>query len=125
MASSVRKSPTPFTQAEVVLLPSLKNCLLNLPSSLVAILLNANAVVQNVVVELNIRQPSPNGAVPKGRINSSHKSVFLGWTGMQSQTRGNPLGNAGRQDPDSPLVEVDTTFGRLLGITDGTKVCSP
>jgi peroxin-1 len=37
-------SKKPAAQAEISLLPGLKNCLVNLPASLVAVLTNANTV---------------------------------------------------------------------------------
>ena len=112
MASAPRKPPA-STQAEVALLPGLKNCLLNLPASLVNALLNSNAVVQNVVVELSFRQAAGSDGKP-----GKQSSVFLGWTGMRSQTR-----RAGpRQEQEVPGVEVDGTFGRLLGLREGMKV---
>jgi peroxin-1 len=111
--ASTRKPPS-TTQAEVSLLPNLKNCLLNLPSSLVNVLLNSNAVVQNVVVELSFRQAAGSDGKP-----GKQQSVFLGWTGMRSQTR-----RAGvRQEQEVAGVEVDGTFGRLVGLREGTKVC--
>jgi hypothetical protein len=113
MASAPRKPPA-STQAEVALLPSLKNCLLNLPASLVNVLSNSNAVVQNVVVELSFRQVAGSDGKP-----GKQQSVFLGWTGMRSQTR-----RAGpRQEQEVAGVEVDGTFGRLLGLREGMKVC--
>ena len=44
MAPAVRRPTGQAVQAEVSLLQSLKNCLVNLPSSLVSILVNANTV---------------------------------------------------------------------------------
>ena len=123
MASASRKTST--SQADIVLLPSLKNCLVNLPSSLVGLLLNLNAVVQNVVVELNFKPPSPSAPDGKSRPAGSPQSVFLGWTGMRSQTRTGSLirrDGSGRQDQEVPIVEVDSTYGKLLGLTEGTKV---
>ncbi|WPH03809.1 Hypothetical protein R9X50_00669200 [Acrodontium crateriforme] len=133
MASSARRAPSSTAQAEVVLLPNLKNCLLNLPSSLVSLLLNSNTLAQNVVVELSFRQTTPpNPSDPKAKPGSVPKSVFLGWTGMQSQTKSAPLvgrdgiagarSGGGRQDQDISTVEIDATFGRLIGLSEGLKV---
>ncbi|KAH8731327.1 hypothetical protein GQ44DRAFT_735821 [Phaeosphaeriaceae sp. PMI808] len=115
-------------QAEVALKQSLKNCLVNLPSSLVSVLVNANAVAQNVVVELSYRQPPPPGA-SDSRNASPPKSVFVGWTGMQSQRRlASVVGRDGlnrnqtTSQQDIPAVEVDTTFARLIGLVEGQKV---
>ncbi|KAI5251426.1 AAA-domain-containing protein [Aureobasidium subglaciale] len=117
------------TPAEVVLQPQLKSCLVNLPSSLVSVLVNANTVAQNVVVELSFRQAAPPGDKSTA---SQARSVYLGWTGMQSQTRLAPIvsrngiqgtrGNAARQDQDVAAVELDSTLARVLGISDGLKV---
>lgn len=112
MASTSRKPPA-SSQAEIALLPGLKNCLLNLPSSLVNVLLNSNAVVQNVVVELSFKA-SPGSDGKPGK----QQSVFLGWTGMRSQTRRASV----RSEQEVAGVEVDATFGRLLGLKEGMKV---
>ncbi|KAK3621594.1 Peroxisome biosynthesis protein pex1 [Elasticomyces elasticus] len=130
MASTPRK-PSSSVVAEIALLPTLKSCLLNLPSSLVSLLLNSNTVAQNVVVELSYRQPVPPSD-PKQKPTT--KSLFLGWTGMQSQTRLTPVvskdgisgssrnNGGGRHEQEVPVVEVDATFGRLLGLNEGMKV---
>ncbi|KAH3954719.1 peroxin [Parastagonospora nodorum] len=117
-----------LVQAEVALKQTLKNCLVNLPSTLVSVLVNANAVAQNVVVELSYRQPPPPGA-SESRNASPSKSVFVGWTGMQSQRRlasvvgpGGLRGNVATNQQDIPAVEVDATFARLIGLTEGQKV---
>ncbi|KAF2707141.1 peroxisome biosynthesis protein-like protein (PAS1/Peroxin-1) [Pleomassaria siparia CBS 279.74] len=118
-------------QAEVSLQQSLKNCLVNLPASLVSILTNANTFAQNVVVELSYRQPPPPGS-SDSKSSSLPKSVFVGWTGMQSKRKLAPVvgrdglsgsrgGPAGR-DQDIQTVEVDTTFARLIGLNEGHKV---
>ncbi|EMD91111.1 hypothetical protein COCC4DRAFT_39736 [Bipolaris maydis ATCC 48331] len=114
-------------QAEVVLHQSLKNCLVNLPSSLVSVLVNANTVAQNVVVELSYRQPPPPGATDNK--NAAPKSVFLGWTGMQSKRKIAPVvgkdglrGSPAVSQQDIPAVEVDATFARLTGLQQGQKV---
>jgi len=114
MASSAPRKPPASTQAEIALLPSLKNCLVNLPSSLVNVLLNSNAVVQNVVVELSFKSAAGSDGKP-----GKQQSVFVGWTGMRSQTR-----RAGvRQDQGEVAgVEVDGTFGRGVGLREGLKV---
>jgi len=133
MAGNARKSPSSGAQAEIAFLPNLKSCLLNLPSSLVQVLLNSNTVAQNVVVELSHRQPALPGSDPKQKPASPSKSVFLGWTGMQAQTRLTPMvgrdgiagsrgSGGGRQEQEVPTVEVDATFGRLLGLSEGMKV---
>jgi len=85
-------------------------------------------VAQNVVVELSYRQPPPPGASDT-RNAAPSKSVFVGWTGMQSQRRlasvvgpGGLRGNVATNQQDIPAVEVDATFARLIGLTEGQKV---
>lgn len=85
-------------------------------------------VAQNVVVELSYRQPPPPGA-SDSRNATPPKSVFVGWTGMQSQRRlasvvgpGGLRGSSTTNQQDIPAVEVDTTFARLIGLTEGQKV---
>ncbi|EON65063.1 hypothetical protein W97_04298 [Coniosporium apollinis CBS 100218] len=133
MAPPAKKPSAPALQAEVALLHTLKNCLVNLPSSLVAVLVNANTVAQNVVVELSYRQPAPPSSASNGNaIATSQKSIFIGWTGMQSKSKlasivgrdglsGSRGATAGREQ-NVPVVELDATFARLLGITEGQKV---
>ena len=60
------------------------------------------------------------------------KSVFVGWTGMQSKRKLAPVvsregisgtrGAPSSRDQEVPLVEVDTTFARTLGLLEGQKV---
>ncbi|KAK7534397.1 P-loop containing nucleoside triphosphate hydrolase protein [Phyllosticta citricarpa] len=119
-------------QAEVALLPSLFNCLVNLPASLVSVLVNTNTVAQNVVVELTYRQAVPgDGASPNGA-STVQKSAFFGWTGMQAQRKPAPVvgrngiagsrGSAVPRESDLSVVELDASFGRLLGLSEGQKV---
>ncbi|KAH9860414.1 hypothetical protein J1614_011745 [Plenodomus biglobosus] len=123
-----KKPAGSVVQAEVALQPSLKNCLANLPASLVSVLVNANTVAQNVVVELTYRQPAPPGA-SDARAAAPQKSVFVGWTGMQSKRRLAPVvtrdglrASPAASQQDLPAVEVDATFARLIGLQEGQKV---
>lgn len=110
----------------------LKNCLVNLPSSLESILVNSGTVAQNVIVELSYKTtPPPTSSGEKQP--SVQKSIYVGWTGFQSKrklapivtrdgisgTRGNPSG--GRNEQDVAVVEIDSTFARTLGLSDGQK----
>ncbi|KAJ5347136.1 uncharacterized protein N7506_000389 [Penicillium brevicompactum] len=112
----------PAATAEVALVP-LKNCLVNLPPSLVSLLVNANTTAQNVIIELQYKSTSPNanGASPQ-------QSCFLGWTGMPSKRRLAPvvgrdgISTGSSREQEISTVELDTTFGRLLGLADGQKV---
>ncbi|KAL4871933.1 hypothetical protein BDV12DRAFT_163388, partial [Aspergillus spectabilis] len=114
----------PSTTAEVALVP-LKNCLVNLPPSLVSLLVNANTTAQNVIVELQFRP-----AV--GRANNgtpTPRSCYLGWTGMPSKRRIAPVvgrdginNSSTTREQDASTVELDTTFGRVLGLSEGQRV---
>jgi peroxin-1 len=92
-------------------------------------------VAQNVVVELNYRQPTPRTVDNADKApTSATKSIFVGWTGMQSKRKLASLvgregiagsrGTAVGREQEVALVELDATFARLLGITEGTKVYS-
>ncbi|KAL4979830.1 P-loop containing nucleoside triphosphate hydrolase protein [Aspergillus desertorum] len=113
----------PSTTAEVALVP-LKNCLVNLPPSLVSLLVNANTPAQNAIVELQFR---PTGRASNG--STTPRSCYLGWTGMPSKQRIAPVvGKDGISNPsftreqDVATVELDTTFGRVLGLSEGQRV---
>jgi peroxin-1 len=58
--------------------------------------------------------------------------VFVGWTGFASKRKLAPIvsrdgisgtrGNTSGRDQEVPLVEIDATFARTLGLSDGQKV---
>ncbi|KAF3762565.1 nucleotide binding protein [Cryphonectria parasitica EP155] len=120
-----QRKPTP---AEVSLV-HLKNCLVNLPSSLVSLLVNVNTPVQNVIVELNYRDTAADkaaGAPPQ-------RSVYLGWTGMPSKRKlasivgrdglgSSSRGGTGLREQEVALVEIDPTLASTLGLEEGQKV---
>lgn len=116
------------TAAEISLV-HLKNCLVNLPSSLVSLLVNINTPVQNVIVELNYRGPPTNGAAQTNGA-SSQRSVYVGWTGMPSKRKlaslvgrdGISGGRGSVRDQEVASVEMDATLASTLGISDGQKV---
>lgn len=103
-----RKPPPPSTPAVVSLAP-LKNCLLNLPISLTSVLVSSNTPAQNVVVELSFRTPTAPGAH-----TTNVRSAYAGWTGMQSKRKSRS---------EEAAIEMDPTFARNVGLTDGSKVC--
>ena len=149
MAPSDRFSCSKGLQAQVLFLPSLKNCLANLPAVLVSALLDANAVclrillnssladqpsqqiTQKIVVELRYRDTSlaqddtKDGIIPD-------KVAYLGWTGMQSTNKAvlpttkrpfnHSRGALKSEEKHIPLIEIDSIFGRLLGLRDRQKV---
>lgn len=119
MAPSSKKSPT---VAEVSLV-SLKNCLVNLPQSLVTILESSNVSAQDVVVEILVKDSASSSK--NGKI--AQRSIYTGWSGMPTTRRPSPLsashsdrGLAGREK-EIPPVEIDATFGRMLGLENGQR----
>lgn len=123
------REPTkyPSTTAEVTLV-ALKNCLVNLPASLVSVLSNANAAAQDVVIELQYRsQILSSGGPVREKGAGSHKSAYVGWTGMPSRRRPTPAtgrtGYAnGAREQEISSVEIDTTFAALLGLGEGQRI---
>ncbi|KAF4433069.1 Peroxisome biosynthesis protein PAS1 [Colletotrichum fructicola] len=115
------------TPAEISLSPQLKSCLVNLPASLVSLLVNVNTPAQNVVVELNYR---PSSASASGSGASQQRSVFVGWTGMPSKRKVAPIvgrdgingGRSGGREQEVAQVEIDATLANTLGLSDGQKV---
>ncbi|KAI3395423.1 hypothetical protein diail_1352 [Diaporthe ilicicola] len=113
------------TAAEISLV-HLKNCLVNLPASLVSLLGNVDTPVQNVIVELSYRDASSPADKPAA--SSPQRSIYLGWTGMPSKRRTasivgrDGLGGSGLREQDVPLVELDPTLANTLGLHEGQKV---
>ncbi|OJD11679.1 hypothetical protein AJ78_07594 [Emergomyces pasteurianus Ep9510] len=125
MAPGNRKTST---TAEVSLVP-LKSCLVNLPPSLVSLLMNANTPAQNIVVELQYR-PTSGASNSQPNPGPSHKCSYVGWTGMPSKRRLVPVvskdgisGTRGSsREQEIPTLEIDSTFGRVLGLADGQRI---
>ncbi|DAA73930.1 TPA_exp: Uncharacterized protein A8136_3916 [Trichophyton benhamiae CBS 112371] len=117
------------TLAEVALVP-LKSCLVNLPSPLVSLLVNANTPAQNVIVELQHRGKPTSASDPGKNGQPVQRSTHVGWTGMPSKRKLAPVvtrdginGTRGQpKDQDVAVLEIDSTFGRVLGLSDGQKV---
>ncbi|MCJ1307931.1 Peroxisome biosynthesis protein pex1 [Agyrium rufum] len=122
MAPSPRRHVTP---AEVSL-GQLRNCFANLPQALVTTLANADTPAQNVIVELQYRSSTTQGS--ESRAANEQRSIYLGWSGMASSraSRSGPMRNGVRlsstRDSDPSVVEIDATFGRMLGLAEGQKV---
>lgn len=123
--TSTRKRPS--ATAEVALI-SLKNCLVNLPASLVSVLNNANAVAQNIVIKLQY-QPLNLGTSAPASGNGAHgqKSAYVGWTGMPSRRRPAPVIGRnsyanGTREQEITTLEIDATFAAQLGLTEGQRI---
>jgi peroxin-1 len=88
---------------------------------------------QNVVVELSYKLLVPSSPPPSpSKSTSTSKSVYVGWTGMPSKRKLAPLvsrdgisgtrGSPSAREQEVPLVEIDATFARTLGLSDGQKI---
>ena len=84
-----------------------------------------------MVVELqykNSKQLTTGSQNGKITDNSGQRSIFVGWTGMPSQRRlGSGVGSGGGrlasgEFSEATVVEIDATFGRLIGLADKQKV---
>ncbi|KAI5819413.1 P-loop containing nucleoside triphosphate hydrolase protein [Pyronema omphalodes] len=109
-ASANRPPSTPAT----IFLTPLKNCLVNLPASLVSVLVSQNTPAQNVIVEISFRGSSIGSA------SSVQRTAFAGWTGMQSKRK--PTAGTPMRSGEDAVVEMDPALARNIGVTDGTKV---
>ncbi|KAI5848602.1 P-loop containing nucleoside triphosphate hydrolase protein [Morchella snyderi] len=106
-----RKPSPPATPATVSFSP-LKNCFLNLPTSLVSVLTNSNTPAQNVVVEISFRTTTSSSS----GTTSTSRCAYAGWTGMSSKRKP----GAGRVE--DAVVEMDPAFARNVGLSEGSKV---
>ncbi|KAI2606684.1 AAA-domain-containing protein [Hypoxylon sp. NC1633] len=128
MAPAPRKNAQ-STAAEISLV-HLKNCLVNLPTSLVNLLVNINTPAQNVIVELNYRVPLSNGIPQANGSPPSQRSIYVGWTGMPSKRKIAPIVDrdgisgmrASGRDQEVASVEIDATLAATLGLSDGQRV---
>ncbi|KAH8179958.1 ATPase family associated with various cellular activities (AAA) domain-containing protein [Sarocladium implicatum] len=118
----------PSAPAELALV-HLKNCLVNLPPSLVSLLVNVNTPAQNVVVELSFRAPPPHAQSTTSSTGVQQQSIFVGWTGMPSKrraaapvSRDGISGSRGSRDQDVQAVEIDATLAKSLDLSDGQRV---
>ncbi|KAI2636117.1 AAA-domain-containing protein [Xylaria nigripes] len=115
-----------LSAAAEISLVHLKNCLVNLPNSLVNLLVNINTPAQNVVVELNYRvAPTPDSS-GQPTSSSTQRSIYLGWTGMPSKRKLVPIvdrdGITSRRDREVASVEIDATLAATLKLSEDQKV---
>lgn len=85
-----------------------------------------------MIVELTYRQSPPANAAANQDGKPLQKSIYVGWTGMQSKRKLAPLvgreglharnGSAPGTEQEVPIIEIDAAFGKLLGLVDGQKV---
>lgn len=88
---------------------------------------------QNVIVELTFRQTPPKDPNAKAESKAVQRSIYAGWTGMQSKRRLAPVvardgvsnrSALGVREREVSLVEIDTSFAKTLGLVEGQQVCS-
>ena len=124
-------------------LVQLRSCLVNLPPSVVTVLVNADTVrfyrdrkcknlanrakaAQNVVIE--IQYQAPTSSTNQHHLKGSDQSFYVGWTGLPSQQGSRALGRrngskgSSIREQDSGVVEIDSTFARMIGLVEGQKV---
>ncbi|KAF8472814.1 hypothetical protein BDZ91DRAFT_775278 [Kalaharituber pfeilii] len=112
-----RKAPSAPTTPAIVVLSPTKNCLVNLPGSLVNVLVGSNTPAQNVIVEVTWKATSQTTGL------TTTRSAFLGWTGMQSKRRtAAPTSARGGTMREEATIEMDPAYARTVGLTDGNKV---
>ncbi|KDN66081.1 hypothetical protein CSUB01_01532 [Colletotrichum sublineola] len=108
----------------------LQNCFVNLPSSLFSTLVNLNTPAQNVVVELKYGVTITAGSNQSTDPGQTLRSVFVGWTGMQSRQRASLSDDRERlagsktrgTEREAPLVDIDSAFAQTLGLSDGQDI---
>lgn len=82
---------------------------------------------QNVIVEFQYRATTSSRGEGS---SSSQRSAFAGWSGMPSKRRSpgttsrDPMRGmkANSKEEETPIVEIDATFGNMLGLSDSQKV---
>ncbi|KAI4154168.1 MAG: hypothetical protein L6R39_001436 [Caloplaca ligustica] len=111
------------TKAEIYFV-SLKNCLVNLPQSLVNTIAAINAPAQNVVVEILTN----DGAISKAGGKAVLHSIYVGWSGFPSTQKSVYPASYGHEQgfanvgTERATVDIDATFGCMLGLAEGHKV---
>ncbi|KAL8840444.1 MAG: hypothetical protein Q9170_001320 [Blastenia crenularia] len=118
--ASIKRSST----AVEVKFASLKNCLANLPQSLINVFANTNTPAQDVIVEILIK----DATVSDKDQRTGQRSVYVGWSGMPSTQK--PTINTNYRYQSAPNskdvrreeLELDSSFGRTLGLAEGQKV---
>ncbi|KAI0404832.1 AAA-domain-containing protein [Xylaria palmicola] len=115
----------PSAAAEVSLV-HLKNCLVNLPASLVSLLDSVNTLTQNVVVELSYRAAPTSDGPGQPNSPSNQRSIYVGWTGVQSKRKLVPIvdrdGISSGRDREVSSVEIDATLAVTVGLSEAQKV---
>ncbi|KAI1017747.1 hypothetical protein LB504_004000 [Fusarium proliferatum] len=109
-------------------LANLQNCFANLPPFLCASLDSMNTSAQNVLIELSY-DDSTSAGVSESADYVKSRSVFLGWTGLQSRQRSHPseeqqrLGSErNRPNAREPFwVDIDAAFAQTLGLSEGQE----
>lgn len=114
MSRLSRQSPT----SAQIKFSSLKNCLVNLPQSLINVITTTDAPVQDVIVEILLQEKDKDG-------KHVQRSIYTGWSGMHSLPAPKPnrseYGFSGKES-GRETVDIDPTFGRALGLKEGQRI---
>lgn len=75
-------------------------------------------------MELQYKESSSTVQVTKRPNGAPQRSVYVGWTGMASTAKPTSIADRTTRRPKEEMgvVEIDATFGRMLGLLDGQKV---
>lgn len=67
-----------------------------------------------------------SSAISSGNSAGFQRSAYVGWTGMPSRTRPASVINTDRarsgREQETQTVEIDATFGKVLGLSEGQKI---
>eukprot|EP00833_Pecoramyces_ruminatium_P017793 jgi/Orpsp1_1/1191825/evm.model.d7180000088784.1 len=92
----------------------LKTCSVNLPTSWSNSLYSKNIKITDVVVQISWL---------KNQISKSKKSIYyFGWTGSSSTYTPSQQSNFNENNGNNLIIEIDSYFGRSLGLRNGQKV---
>ncbi|KAL9595214.1 MAG: hypothetical protein Q9219_006580 [cf. Caloplaca sp. 3 TL-2023] len=101
---------------------SLRNCLVNLPHSLISVIAATNSPAQDVIIEILVNEASSQSAQPGPR------SIYVGWSGIPCTRK--PTSYIGYRSESvfasnevgREIVEIDRDFGGLLGLAEDQRV---
>lgn len=78
--------------------------------------------MQDVIVELQFKGNDTRSQLVDKEARSQSRSLFAGWTGLESSNKGTVLVDRRGVQDQNCVVEVDSTFAGLFGLVDGQKV---
>lgn len=100
---------------------SLKQCLINLPLSIHAPLLDRSISPQSIVIELTFT-PASSAQTGTGTKKSITNKVYVGWTGLPSQLVGMSSNQVRGGKGQLERIEIDPQFAQMIGLSEGLPV---